>query len=81
MIVPIGLPGEIQCLSPGNWYKINSAYRTMEEETNLMYGSKFSFDILALMACGNKNNSDELLREGLFTAEGFVVFFFFITPA
>ena len=81
MIVPIGLPEGIKCLSPGNWYNISSAYRTLEEETNLMYGSNFSFNILALMACGNKDDSCELLREGLFTDGGFVLLFFFITPA
>lgn len=40
-----------------------------------MYGSEFSFDILALVACGNEDDSCELLREGLFTAGGFVLFF------
>ena len=80
MIVLIVLPGEIWWLNPGNWYNISSAYQTLEEETNFMYGGNFSFDILVLIACGDEDGSCELLRKGLFTAGGFVLSFFFTMP-
>lgn len=81
MTVPLGLLGEILCLSPENWYEISySGSNSRGEETNWMYGGNCSFGIFVLLACGNKYDSCELLEVGLFRARGFVFFLFcFIT--